>query len=122
MVEDEGLYMRRKGYLERESVHLGPHSVRNQRRVRTRSRACLLVPCCSHLCLFIALSCGLQGSQGPGTESIVPFIFSLPAVKPGNVRNIIQHFENSHQYDVPEPGTQRLSTGSFPEDLLESDR
>ncbi|XP_029412353.1 rho guanine nucleotide exchange factor 11 isoform X5 [Nannospalax galili] len=42
-------------------------------------------------------------------------------IKPGNVRNIIQHFENSQQYDVPEPGTQRLSTGSFPEDLLESD-
>ncbi|KAM5256474.1 rho guanine nucleotide exchange factor 11 [Ctenodactylus gundi] len=42
-------------------------------------------------------------------------------VKPGNVRNIIQHFENSQQYDAPEPGTQRLSTGSFPEDLLESD-
>lgn len=46
---------------------------------------------------------------------------SSQSVKPGNVRNIIQHFENSHQYDVPEPGTQRLSTGSFPEDLLESD-
>ncbi|XP_054547411.1 rho guanine nucleotide exchange factor 11 isoform X3 [Talpa occidentalis] len=42
-------------------------------------------------------------------------------VKPGNVRNIIQHFENNQQYDTPEPGTQRLSTGSFPEDLLESD-
>ncbi|EDL15353.1 Rho guanine nucleotide exchange factor (GEF) 11 [Mus musculus] len=46
---------------------------------------------------------------------------SSQSIKPGNVRNIIQHFENSHQYDVPEPGTQRLSTGSFPEDLLESD-
>lgn len=44
------------------------------------------------------------------------------SVKPGNVRNIIQHFENSQQYDGPEAGTQRLSTGSFPEDLLESDR
>lgn len=63
-----------------------------------------------------------RGSKDTGTESIVPFVFFLPAVKPGNVRNIIQHFENSHQYDVPEPGTQRLSTGSFPEDLLESDR
>ncbi|KAG8449949.1 hypothetical protein GDO86_016580 [Hymenochirus boettgeri] len=41
-------------------------------------------------------------------------------VKPGNVRNIIQHFENSHQYD-PELNLQRLSTGSFPEDLLDSD-
>nr|XP_048309699.1 rho guanine nucleotide exchange factor 11 isoform X5 [Myodes glareolus] len=46
---------------------------------------------------------------------------SSQSIKPGSVRNIIQHFENSHQYDVPEPGTQRLSTGSFPEDLLESD-
>ncbi|XP_020019030.1 rho guanine nucleotide exchange factor 11 isoform X3 [Castor canadensis] len=46
---------------------------------------------------------------------------SSQSIKPGNVRNIIQHFENSQQYDAPEPGTQRLSTGSFPEDLLESD-
>ncbi|XP_076430484.1 rho guanine nucleotide exchange factor 11 isoform X10 [Peromyscus maniculatus bairdii] len=46
---------------------------------------------------------------------------SSQSIKPGSVRNIIQHFENSHQYDAPEPGTQRLSTGSFPEDLLESD-
>ncbi|NXS40020.1 ARHGB factor, partial [Balaeniceps rex] len=44
-----------------------------------------------------------------------------PAVKPGNVRNIIQHFENNQHYENQEPGTQRLSTGSFPEDLLESD-
>ncbi|NXT92858.1 ARHGB factor, partial [Anhinga rufa] len=44
-----------------------------------------------------------------------------PAVKPGNVRNIIQHFENNQHYESQEPGTQRLSTGSFPEDLLESD-
>ncbi|XP_039246523.1 rho guanine nucleotide exchange factor 11 [Pipra filicauda] len=42
-------------------------------------------------------------------------------VKPGNVRNIIQHFENNQHYESQEPGTQRLSTGSFPEDLLESD-
>ncbi|XP_056672202.1 rho guanine nucleotide exchange factor 11 isoform X9 [Monodelphis domestica] len=42
-------------------------------------------------------------------------------IKPGNVRNIIQHFENNQQYDSPEPGMQRLSTGSFPEDLLESE-
>ena len=42
-------------------------------------------------------------------------------VKPGNVRNIIQHFENNQPYDATEPGTQRLSTGSFPGDLLESD-
>ncbi|NXD88738.1 ARHGB factor, partial [Halcyon senegalensis] len=48
----------------------------------------------------------------------VPF---APAVKPGNVRNIIQHFENNQHYESQEPGAQRLSTGSFPEDLLESD-
>ncbi|XP_053522199.1 rho guanine nucleotide exchange factor 11 isoform X4 [Artibeus jamaicensis] len=46
---------------------------------------------------------------------------SSQSIKPGNVRNIIQHFENNQPYDSPEPGTQRLSTGSFPEDLLESD-
>ncbi|NXL52331.1 ARHGB factor, partial [Podilymbus podiceps] len=46
---------------------------------------------------------------------------SPAAVKPGNVRNIIQHFENNQHYESQEPGTQRLSTGSFPEDLLESD-
>nr|DBA14062.1 TPA: hypothetical protein GDO54_005079 [Pyxicephalus adspersus] len=41
-------------------------------------------------------------------------------VKPGNVRNIIQHFENNQQNDLQEPPTmQRLSTGSFPEDLLD---
>ncbi|XP_040981890.1 rho guanine nucleotide exchange factor 11 isoform X4 [Aquila chrysaetos chrysaetos] len=45
----------------------------------------------------------------------------VEAVKPGNVRNIIQHFENNQHYESQEPGTQRLSTGSFPEDLLESD-
>ncbi|NWI21645.1 ARHGB factor, partial [Crypturellus soui] len=45
----------------------------------------------------------------------------VEAVKPGNVRNIIQHFENNQHYESQEPGAQRLSTGSFPEDLLESD-
>lgn len=45
-----------------------------------------------------------------------------PAVKPGSVRNIIQHFENNQHHESQEPGAQRLSTGSFPEDLLESDR
>ncbi|XP_068518824.1 rho guanine nucleotide exchange factor 11 isoform X4 [Anas acuta] len=45
----------------------------------------------------------------------------VEAVKPGNVRNIIQHFENNQHYESQEPGTQRLSTGSFPEDLLEAD-
>ncbi|NXX57331.1 ARHGB factor, partial [Scopus umbretta] len=49
------------------------------------------------------------------------FLAFAPAVKPGNVRNIIQHFENNQHYESQEPGTQRLSTGSFPEDLLESD-
>ncbi|XP_041331478.1 rho guanine nucleotide exchange factor 11 [Pyrgilauda ruficollis] len=42
------------------------------------------------------------------------------AVKPGNVRTMIQHFENSHG-EPPEPGSQRLSTGSIPEELLEPD-
>ncbi|XP_052652266.1 rho guanine nucleotide exchange factor 11 isoform X5 [Harpia harpyja] len=50
-----------------------------------------------------------------------PKISSQSTVKPGNVRNIIQHFENNQHYESQEPGTQRLSTGSFPEDLLESD-
>ncbi|XP_042692189.1 rho guanine nucleotide exchange factor 11 isoform X2 [Centrocercus urophasianus] len=45
----------------------------------------------------------------------------VEAVKPGNVRNIIQHFENNQHYESQEPGSQRLSTGSFPEDLLEGD-
>ncbi|NWW77790.1 ARHGB factor, partial [Climacteris rufus] len=49
------------------------------------------------------------------------FLALFPAVKPGNVRNIIQHFENNQHYESQEPGSQRLSTGSFPEDLLESD-
>uniref|UniRef100_A0A8C5SJ64 Rho guanine nucleotide exchange factor 11 n=1 Tax=Laticauda laticaudata TaxID=8630 RepID=A0A8C5SJ64_LATLA len=42
-------------------------------------------------------------------------------VKPGNVRTIIQHFENSQNHDGQEAGQQRLSTGSFPEDLLDSE-
>ncbi|NWZ00192.1 ARHGB factor, partial [Loxia curvirostra] len=44
----------------------------------------------------------------------------FPAVKPGNVRTMIQHFENSHG-EPPEPGAQRLSTGSIPEELLDPD-
>ncbi|XP_071273438.1 rho guanine nucleotide exchange factor 11-like isoform X11 [Agelaius tricolor] len=42
------------------------------------------------------------------------------AVRPGNVRTMIQHFENSHG-EPPEPGgaEQRLSTGSVPEELLD---
>ncbi|XP_060234537.1 rho guanine nucleotide exchange factor 11 isoform X11 [Meriones unguiculatus] len=61
------------------------------------------------------------GKPKSSSQSAFHIPLSPVEVKPGNVRNIIQHFENSHQYDVPEPGTQRLSTGSFPEDLLESD-
>lgn len=61
------------------------------------------------------------GKPKSSSQSTFHIPLSSVEVKPGNVRNIIQHFENSHQYDVPEPGTQRLSTGSFPEDLLESD-
>uniref|UniRef100_A0A672U1Q1 Rho guanine nucleotide exchange factor 11 n=1 Tax=Strigops habroptila TaxID=2489341 RepID=A0A672U1Q1_STRHB len=52
--------------------------------------------------------------DGLGTSSTAP-------IKPGNVRNIIQHFENNQHCESQEPGSQRLSTGSFPEDLLESD-
>lgn len=63
---------------------------------------------------------GLEGRASRGRQPPV-IVCPLP-VKPGNVRNIIQHFENSHQQDGPEPGTQRLSTGSFPEDPLEGDR
>ncbi|XP_062453738.1 rho guanine nucleotide exchange factor 11 isoform X2 [Rhea pennata] len=60
-----------------------------------------------------------------GKPKISQSTFHVPLspveVKPGNVRNIIQHFENNQHYETQEPGTQRLSTGSFPEDLLESD-
>ncbi|XP_006004250.1 rho guanine nucleotide exchange factor 11 isoform X1 [Latimeria chalumnae] len=42
-------------------------------------------------------------------------------VKPGNVRNIIQHFESNNHNDFLESGPQRLSTGSFPEELLDND-
>ncbi|XP_075419737.1 rho guanine nucleotide exchange factor 11 isoform X5 [Tenrec ecaudatus] len=61
------------------------------------------------------------GKPKHSSQSTFHIPLSPVEVKPGNVRNIIQHFENSQQYDAPEPGTQRLSTGSFPEDLLESD-
>uniref|UniRef100_A0A670YMZ7 Rho guanine nucleotide exchange factor 11 n=1 Tax=Pseudonaja textilis TaxID=8673 RepID=A0A670YMZ7_PSETE len=46
---------------------------------------------------------------------------SSQSMKPGNVRTIIQHFENSQSHDGQEAGQQRLSTGSFPEDLLDSE-
>nr|XP_044993978.1 rho guanine nucleotide exchange factor 11 isoform X4 [Jaculus jaculus] len=61
------------------------------------------------------------GKPKSSSQSTFHIPLSPVEVKPGSVRNIIQHFENSHQYEAPEPGTQRLSTGSFPEDLLESD-
>ncbi|XP_036046028.1 rho guanine nucleotide exchange factor 11 isoform X1 [Onychomys torridus] len=61
------------------------------------------------------------GKPKSSSQSTFHIPLSSVEVKPGSVRNIIQHFENSQQYDAPEPGTQRLSTGSFPEDLLESD-
>lgn len=61
------------------------------------------------------------GKPKSSSQSTFHIPLSPVEVKPGNVRNIILHFENSQQYDAPEPGTQRLSTGSFPEDLLESD-
>ncbi|KAM7053985.1 rho guanine nucleotide exchange factor 11 isoform 8-T8 [Molossus nigricans] len=61
------------------------------------------------------------GKPKSSSQSTFHIPLSPVEVKPGNVRNIILHFENSQQYDAPEPGMQRLSTGSFPEDLLESD-
>ncbi|NXV00689.1 ARHGB factor, partial [Cettia cetti] len=60
---------------------------------------------------------GKPRSSSQSSEGIPGF---LPAVKPGNVRTMIQHFENSHG-EPPEPGSQRLSTGSIPEELLEPD-
>ncbi|KAM9294557.1 rho guanine nucleotide exchange factor 11 [Gastrophryne carolinensis] len=57
-----------------------------------------------------------------GSQSTFHVPLSPGEVKPGNVRNIIQHFENNQQYELPEPcSAQRLSTGSFPEDLLDND-
>ncbi|XP_045439217.1 rho guanine nucleotide exchange factor 11 isoform X4 [Pipistrellus kuhlii] len=61
------------------------------------------------------------GKPKSSSQSTFHIPLSPVEVKPGNVRNIIQHFENNQPYDAPEPGMQRLSTGSFPEDLLESD-
>ncbi|XP_075463770.1 rho guanine nucleotide exchange factor 11 isoform X5 [Ascaphus truei] len=61
------------------------------------------------------------GKPKSSSQSTFHVPLSPGEVKPGNVRNIIQHFENNHQYDPLEPGLQRLSTGSFPEDLLDSD-
>ncbi|XP_053134044.1 rho guanine nucleotide exchange factor 11 isoform X2 [Hemicordylus capensis] len=61
------------------------------------------------------------GKPKSSSQSTFHVPLSPVEVKPGNVRNIIQHFENNQHYDSPESGMQRLSTGSFPEDLLESD-
>lgn len=44
------------------------------------------------------------------------------SIKPGNVRNIILHFENNQHYDPQELVLQRLSTGSIHEELLASER
>uniref|UniRef100_A0A8C8SQA7 Rho guanine nucleotide exchange factor 11 n=1 Tax=Pelusios castaneus TaxID=367368 RepID=A0A8C8SQA7_9SAUR len=61
------------------------------------------------------------GKPKSSSQSTFHVPLSPVEVKPGNVRNIIQHFENNQHCDVQEPSTQRLSTGSFPEDLLDSD-
>ncbi|XP_054855186.1 rho guanine nucleotide exchange factor 11 isoform X2 [Eublepharis macularius] len=61
------------------------------------------------------------GKPKSSSQSTFHVPLSPVEVKPGNVRNIIQHFENSQYYEPQEPGAQRLSTGSFPEDLLEMD-
>ncbi|XP_019411392.1 PREDICTED: rho guanine nucleotide exchange factor 11 isoform X7 [Crocodylus porosus] len=61
------------------------------------------------------------GKPKSSSQSTFHVPLSPVEVKPGNVRNIIQHFENNQHYESQEPGTQRLSTGSFPEDLLETD-
>ncbi|XP_077776837.1 rho guanine nucleotide exchange factor 11 isoform X5 [Podarcis muralis] len=61
------------------------------------------------------------GKPKSSSQSTFHVPLSPVEVKPGNVRNIIQHFENNQHYDSQDPGLQRLSTGSFPEDLLESD-
>ncbi|XP_053575898.1 rho guanine nucleotide exchange factor 11 [Bombina bombina] len=60
------------------------------------------------------------GKPKSSSQSTFHVPLSPGEVKPGNVRNIIQHFENNQQYEL-EFGTQRLSTGSFPEDLLDYD-
>uniref|UniRef100_A0A8C4WEP3 Rho guanine nucleotide exchange factor 11 n=1 Tax=Gopherus evgoodei TaxID=1825980 RepID=A0A8C4WEP3_9SAUR len=62
------------------------------------------------------------GKPKSSSQSTFHVPLSPVEVKPGNVRNIIQHFENNQHCESQEPGTQRLSTGSFPEELLDSDR
>ncbi|XP_029436686.1 rho guanine nucleotide exchange factor 11 isoform X3 [Rhinatrema bivittatum] len=61
------------------------------------------------------------GKPKSSSQSTFHVPLSPGEVKPGNVRNIIQHFENNQHYDPQELVMQRLSTGSFPEDLLDSD-
>uniref|UniRef100_A0A674K9S7 Rho guanine nucleotide exchange factor 11 n=1 Tax=Terrapene triunguis TaxID=2587831 RepID=A0A674K9S7_9SAUR len=61
------------------------------------------------------------GKPKSSSQSTFHVPLSPVEVKPGNVRNIIQHFENNQHCESQEPGTQRLSTGSFPEELLDSD-
>ncbi|XP_063803174.1 rho guanine nucleotide exchange factor 11 isoform X2 [Pseudophryne corroboree] len=61
------------------------------------------------------------GKPKSSSQSTFHIPLSPGEVKPGNVRNIIQHFENNQQYDFQELGLQRLSTGSYPEDLLDND-
>ncbi|XP_069584434.1 rho guanine nucleotide exchange factor 11 isoform X3 [Ranitomeya imitator] len=61
------------------------------------------------------------GKPKSSSQSTFHVPLSPGEVKPGNVRNIIQHFENNQQYDLQELGMQRLSTGSFPDDLMDND-
>ncbi|XP_073495539.1 rho guanine nucleotide exchange factor 11 isoform X3 [Phyllobates terribilis] len=61
------------------------------------------------------------GKPKSSSQSTFHVPLSHGEVKPGNVRNIIQHFENNQHYDLQELGMQRLSTGSFPDDLMDSD-
>ncbi|XP_053330671.1 rho guanine nucleotide exchange factor 11 [Spea bombifrons] len=61
------------------------------------------------------------GKPKSSSQSTFHVPLSPGEVKPGNVRNIIQHFENNQTHDLQDIGLQRLSTGSFPEDLLDSD-
>ncbi|KAM8921486.1 rho guanine nucleotide exchange factor 11 [Pelodytes ibericus] len=60
------------------------------------------------------------GKPKSSSQSTFHVPLSPGEVKPGNVRNIIQHFENNQAYDLQDLGMQRLS-GSFLEDLLDSD-
>ncbi|XP_008120244.2 rho guanine nucleotide exchange factor 11 isoform X4 [Anolis carolinensis] len=59
------------------------------------------------------------GKPKSSSQSTFHVPLSPVEVKPGNVRNIIQHFENNQHYDPQQLDLQRLSTGSFPEDLLD---